>query len=96
MVQRYDLCESRLYAVLLFRSQEDTEIALTVNANQLRKFLQVGSNDDVTEMALVSMPMLKSVTYNKRNVLTRFEFLDNHGCGQAAGVQKEQREESAV
>ena len=78
MVQRYELCATRLVSKLMFAVDRGSEVILSAYGNVIRDLVGVADNDDVEELALVNLPTFEKVTFNGHDVITAFEFKGTH------------------
>ena len=91
VAQRYDNCATRLFAKLIFTASGGKNSTLSAPGQILCKLVQEESNDAVEELALLSVPPLKSVSFNAQDVIIGFEFMmeSEIGGGGMAVVNRE-------
>ena len=65
--QRYDLCKDHIMAKvkLVPKASPAEEVSITITNNDLKDLLGTDDTDSITEDALLSLPVIKSVTYDK-------------------------------
>ena len=71
MLQRLEFCTAHLCGKLSLMANSKL-VSLSVHGKLLQQLVEVTDAAEVSEEALLSVPILKTVTYNDKNIMTSF------------------------
>ena len=72
MLQRLEFCTGHVNAQLMVLADRKF-LTLVIFGKLLHDMLGVSSDSEVTEEMFISLPKLEEVTYNEKNIITKFK-----------------------
>ena len=73
MLQRYDICPDQLSAKMLFMADSKLH-SITAYGKNVKDLARATEPEEVTEESLMEMPGVESITFNEKNIMTKFNF----------------------
>ena len=72
MLQKYDFCSDQMYIKLLMMANGKIQ-SLSAYGKVVEDLANASEYGETTEEAFLALPILKTITYNDRNVITGFQ-----------------------